>query len=28
MGDGVILCCSMLQVVWSLFDGDLDYADP
>jgi len=28
MGDGVTLCRPMLQVVWSLFDGDLDYADP
>jgi hypothetical protein len=28
MGDGVALCHPMLQVVRSLFDGDLDYADP
>lgn len=28
MGDGVTLCHPMLQVVRSLFDGDLDYADP
>src|ERR1700712_3457119 len=28
MGDGVSLCHPMLDVVRSLFDGDLDYADP